>query len=68
MLVTPKDLQELADDSGSLFQRFVTALVVEEALACGLHRTDIDADYRTRLCLKTLKTSKLAGRLGGRHL
>jgi len=47
MLVSPEDLRELADVSGAPFQRFVTALVLEEALGCGLKLTDIDADYRT---------------------
>lgn len=47
MLVVPEDLRELAEESGSRFQRFVTALVLNEATAAGLNPIDIDADYRT---------------------
>jgi hypothetical protein len=46
MLVTPEDLRELSDESGASFQRFVAALVVQEAIGCGLNPTDVDADYR----------------------
>lgn len=47
MLVEPGDLRELFEPSGDRFQKSVTAIVLEEALSCGLNRIDVDADYRT---------------------